>query len=87
MQKAAALSYDYDKDKAPKVVASGKGAIANQIIQKAKEFDIPLFVNAELVNMLVNIEIDDTIPIELYEAVVKVFVWLNTIEKKSEMSS
>ncbi len=86
MQKAAALAYDSQKDSAPKVLASGKGEIAKRIIQKAEEFDIPLFANEELVNMLLQVEIDEEIPRELYEAVVGVFVWLNNIERKSQLS-
>lgn len=86
MQKAVALAYDMQVDIAPKVLASGKGAIAERIIQKAKEFDVPLFANEELVNMLLQVEINEHIPTELYEAVVQVFVWLNTLEQDSQMS-
>ena len=86
MQKAAALAYSVNKDSAPKVVASGKGLIAQQIIQKAKELDIPLFANSELVDLLVNLELNQEIPIELYEAVADVFVWLCDIERESELS-
>ena len=81
-QKAAALKYDSSTQKAPKVIASGKGEIANKIIQKAKEFDIPLFVNEELVNSLCDLEIDKEVPAELYSALVEVFVWLNKQERK-----
>lgn len=84
--KAAALTYDDKADIAPKVLASGKGEIAKKIIQKAREFDIPLFANEELVNMLLKVEIDECIPVELYSAVVEAFVWLHNVEQKSQMS-
>ena len=74
--KAAALKYDPSKNGAPKVLASGKGRVAEAIIAKAKEYDIPLFANEALVEALVGLEIDSEIPRELYQAVVEVFVWL-----------
>lgn len=80
--KAAALKYDKQSGAAPKVIASGKGNVAQMIVQKAKEFDIPIFANEALVNSLVNLEIDHEIPSELYSAVVDVFVWLMKNEKK-----
>lgn len=80
--KAAALKYDKQSGAAPKVIASGKGNVAQMIVQKAKEFDIPIFANETLVNSLVNLEIDHEIPSELYSAVVDVFVWLMKNEKK-----
>lgn len=80
--KAAALKYDKESGAAPKVIASGKGTIAQSIIEKAKEFDVPIFANEALVNSLVNLEIDHEIPSELYSAVVDIFVWLMKNEKK-----
>ena len=80
--KAAALKYDKDAQRAPKVIASGKGAVAKNIIEKAKEFNVPIFANEALVNSLVDLDIDHEIPAELYKAVVEVFVWLMKNEKK-----
>ena len=74
--KAVALKYDQDTQSAPKVVASGKGAIASKIIEKAKEFDIAIFQNTELVNSLIDLDLNKEIPAELYEALVEVFIWL-----------
>lgn len=84
--KAAALRYDPKKDGAPKVVASGRGEVALKIIEKAKEFDIPLFQNEELADMLVKkgagVEIDPA----LFQAVAEVFVWLMRSEESAEIS-
>ena len=74
--KAAALKYDPSQNKAPKILASGKGKVAEAIIAKAKEYEIPLFANEALVESLVGLEIESEIPYELYQAVVEVFVWL-----------
>ncbi|MCE3037743.1 EscU/YscU/HrcU family type III secretion system export apparatus switch protein [Helicobacter anatolicus] len=86
MKKAAALAYNTLQDSAPRVIASGKGAIAQQIIQKAKEYNLPLFSNAALVESLINIDINSEIPVELYNGVVEVFVWLDQCEKKAQIS-
>lgn len=80
--KAAALKYDKGSGAAPKVVASGKGELAKKIIQKAKEFNVPIFANEALVNSLVDLEVDAQIPSELYQSVVEVFVWLMKNENK-----
>lgn len=82
MKKAAALKYDKQTQNAPKVIAKGKGEIADRIIQKAKEFDIAIFSNKELVDTLLDIDIDKEIPPRLYEAVVEVFVWLTKQDKR-----
>lgn len=80
--KAAALKYDKEKTAAPKVVAAGKGKLAENIIAKAKEFDVPLFANEALVNSLVDLDIDTQIPPELYQSVIEVFVWLMKNDQK-----
>ncbi len=85
-KKAAALAYEEYKDHAPRVVASGKGKIAEAIIAKANEYQIPLFCNAELVDSLVKMEINDNVPQELYQAVVDVFIWLQNVENGSHIS-
>lgn len=85
-QKAAALAYNKDVDRAPKVVAKGKGFIAEKIIQKAKEFDVPLFQNEMLVDSLLATELDTEIPPALYQAVLEVFVWLYKSEQKAKLS-
>jgi len=79
--KAAALKYDEITGNAPTVVAKGKGNIAEIIIKKAKEFDVPIFANEALVNSLMDLEIDHEIPVELYTAVADTFIWLMKNEK------
>ena len=74
--KAAALKYDPSRNNAPKILASGEGKVAEAIIARAREYDIPFFANEVLVETLLGLEIDTEIPQELYEAVVEVFVWL-----------
>jgi flagellar biosynthesis protein len=84
--KAVALKYKAYEENAPKVIAKGSGEIAKKIIQKAKEFDVPLFQNEELANMLLNVEVGEEIPPKMYEAVVEVFIWLYNLEEKAQFS-
>jgi len=84
--KAVALKYKMYEDNAPKVVAKGKGEIAKKIIQKAREYDVAIFENEVLADMLLDIEIDSEIPPNLYKAVVDVFIWLYSLEEKAQLS-
>ena len=85
-KKAVALKYQEDGKSAPKVVAKGKGAIADKIMEKAKEFDVPIFQNEALADSLLNLDLDEQIPPNLYKAVAEVFVWLMKSEKKAQKS-
>ena len=85
-KKAVALKYQEDGKSAPKVVAKGKGAIADKIMEKAKEFDVPIFENKALADSLLNLNLDEQIPPNLYKAVAEVFVWLMKSEKKAQKS-
>lgn len=80
IKSAVALSYNLD-DEAPKVIASGKGILAEKIIEKAKESNIPLHKDDKLVKTLSKLEIGDTIPPELYEAVAEILVFVDAMEK------
>jgi flagellar biosynthesis protein len=85
-KKAVALKYEENGTSAPKVVAKGKGAVADKIMQKAAEFDIPIFQNKALADSLLNLNLDEQIPANLYKAVAEVFVWLMKSEKKAQLS-
>ena len=80
VKQAIALEYD-PGDMAPKVVASGKGALAGKIIEKAQEADVPLHQDSKLANTLSKLEIGDYIPPELYEVVAEILVFVDEMEK------
>ncbi len=82
-EKAVALKYDKSGQGAPRVVAKGQGEIAQKIKEKADEFDIPIFKNEALASSLLNLNLDEQIPPNLYKAVAEVFVWLMQSEKKA----
>ena len=86
IKSAVAISYNLD-DEAPKVIASGKGILAEKIIEKAKESNIPLHKDDKLVKTLSKLEIGDMIPPQLYEAVAEILVFVDAMEKiKSKKS-
>ena len=84
--KAVALKYDQEQGSAPKVIAKGKGAIAEKILQKAQEFDVPVFQNEALADSLLSLDLDEQIPPNLYKAIAEVFVWLMKSEQKAQLS-
>lgn len=74
--KAVALRYDQDREQAPKVTATGKGLTADAIIQKANENHVPIQEDESLVELLAELNINETIPEELYQAVAEVFAFV-----------
>ncbi len=82
-EKAVALKYDKSGQGAPKVVAKGQGEIAQKIKEKAQEFEVPIFQNEALAASLLNLDLDEQIPENLYKAVAEVFVWLMQSEKRA----
>ncbi len=79
-KQAIALSYDPDEE-APRVIASGKGALAERIIEKAKEANVPVHQDNKLADTLSRLEIGDMIPPELYEVVAEILVFVDAMDK------
>lgn len=77
-KKAAALKYDRNYS-APKVTAIGFGQIAEKIIEKAKESEIPIIHDEKLTNTLCSLSINDYIPSELYETVAEIIAFIYSI--------
>ena len=84
---AVALGYDPDKDNAPTVIASGKGALAERIIEKAQENEIPVHEDDKLAGTLANLGIGEAIPPELYEVVAEVLVFVDAMDKIMQKSN
>ncbi|MCR4897374.1 MAG: EscU/YscU/HrcU family type III secretion system export apparatus switch protein [Lachnospiraceae bacterium] len=79
-KQAIALEYD-PGDQAPKVVASGRGLIAEKIIEKAKEADVPIHRDDKLADTLSRLEIGEMIPPELYEVVAEILIFVDSMDK------
>lgn len=82
IKEAAALRYSPDNNGAPEIVALGKGDIAEKIIEKAKENNVPLYEDEELAHTLSFLDIGAEIPRELYEIVAKVLVFVSDMDSK-----
>lgn len=82
--KAVALRYNTEKEKAPKVVAKGKGNIAQKIIKIAEENKLPIKKDEDLVELLTKIDIDQEIPPNLYKAVAEIFSFIYNITNKTK---
>ncbi|AOR24508.1 EscU/YscU/HrcU family type III secretion system export apparatus switch protein [Clostridium taeniosporum] len=80
-KKAAALKYELNNTDAPIIAASGMGHIADKIIEKAEENEVPVVYNKELANLLCNVDVGDEIPTELYEAVAHVIAFVTDVDK------
>ena len=82
IKSARALKYDSDEDIAPKVIAKGDNFIAKNMVEKAEELDIPIYRDEKIVHQLRNLEINDNIPQELYEAIAQVLIFITKLDKK-----
>lgn len=80
VKQAIALEYD-PSDEAPRVIASGRGYLAEKIIEKAKESDVPVHRDDKLADTLSRLEIGDMIPPELYEVVAEILVFVDAMDK------
>lgn len=83
-QRAVALRYEPGKQNAPKVVAKGRGFVAENILAAAQKNAIPVYQNKSLVNMLMALELDREIPPELYRAVAEVLAYVYRIDKRHQ---
>jgi len=83
-KKAVALQYRLDYA-APKVVATGSGHMAQKIIDTAKDADVKLYHNPELVEELAKVDLGATIPPELYEIVAQILVFIDDLDRFEEI--
>lgn len=84
-KEAVALSYEPGESDAPKVIAKGKGKIAENILMKAEEFDVPIQEDPSLLELLGQLDINESIPEELYQAVSEVFAYIYHVDQKHEL--
>lgn len=83
---AVAISYE-PGEAAPKILATGKGAIAEKIIETARESNVPLYKDNKLADTMSRLKIGDMIPPELYEVVAEILVFVDDMDKmKSKIS-
>lgn len=79
-QEAVALAYSA-ADSAPRVVAKGRGLIAEEIIARAHEHGVFVHESPEMVALLMQVDLDQRIPPQLYVAVAELLAWLYRMEQ------
>jgi flagellar biosynthesis protein len=85
LKSAVAITYG-QTDAAPRVVAKGRGLVAEQIIQRAREHGVYVHESPELVSLLMQIDLDQRIPPQLYLAVSELLAWLYRLESGQTVS-
>ena len=80
-KRAVALRYEPGKDTAPRVVAKGRGRVAEQIMELAKKNAVPVREDANLVQVLSRLNLDQEIPQEVYQAVAALLAFLYKLNR------
>lgn len=86
LSSAAALAYR-SGDRAPRVVAKGRGILADEIIRRAGEAGIYVHESRELVSLLMQLDLDRHIPQQLYVAVAELLGWLHRVEAEKQAAA
>jgi len=81
-KKAAALRYRQNEDSAPKVVAKGRGKVAEKILEVAEHCNIPIREDKALVEVLSSLDLYQEIPPELYRAVAEILAFIYALSKR-----
>ncbi len=85
MKTAVALAYETGAV-APRVVAKGRGLLAQAIIERAAEAGVYVHESPELVSLLMQVDLDDSIPPQLYVAVAELLAWLYRLDRAGELA-
>lgn len=81
-QAAVALAY-HTGEAAPRVVAKGRGILAEAIIARARECGVYVHESPELVSLLMQIDLEEHIPPELYAVVAELLAWLYRLDRRA----
>jgi flagellar biosynthesis protein len=74
------VALSYDAIGAPAVTASGDGVVAEAIIERAREFNVPVIEDPKLANLLSKVPLGEEIPVELYQAIAEILVFILRLE-------
>jgi len=81
-QKAISLQYKAGKDPAPKVTAKGQGLVADRIIALAREHQIPIKEDPDLVQVLSQVNVNQEIPPSIYQLVAELLAFVYKLNKE-----
>jgi flagellar biosynthesis protein len=80
-KKAIAIEYDPSKGGVPVIAAQGKGYIAQKIIELAEQNGIPMEEDASLVSNLIDLDLGEAVPPQLYAVIAEILLFLEEMEK------
>jgi flagellar biosynthesis protein len=83
VDRAAALKYNRGDDSAPKMVAKGRGKVAEKIVEIAREHNVPIKEDKDLVEFLSTLDLYQEIPQELYKAVAEILAFIYFVKDKA----
>ncbi len=84
-KRAAALRYQPKSDNAPKVIAKGKGKVAEKIIEIAKEHNIYIHNDPDLIEVLYQLDLNEDIPSELYVVVAELLAFVYSLNSGKKL--
>ncbi|MFF2088987.1 EscU/YscU/HrcU family type III secretion system export apparatus switch protein [Paenibacillus sp. NPDC058174] len=84
LRKAVALKYEPGDNAAPVVIAKGRGHVADQILDAAQENGVPVQEDASLVEVLSKLDIDQSIPPELYTLVAEILSFVYRADREAK---
>ena len=77
-----AIALKYDGSHAPTLTAKGDEELAEEILRIARDYEVPIYENAELVKLLARMELGDSIPEELYRTIAEIIAFAWTLKGK-----
>jgi len=83
---AVAVKYDIAKDRAPRVVAKGRGELAERIIAIAREKNVPIHEDPELMEALARLDVQAEIPPEIYQVMAEILTFIYRASRKKAES-
>ncbi|MEW6519956.1 MAG: EscU/YscU/HrcU family type III secretion system export apparatus switch protein [Thermodesulfobacteriota bacterium] len=81
-KKAVALRYDQEKDASPKVIGKGVGLLAEKLLELAREHSIPIHEDADLVEVLARLDLNEEIPESTYFIVAEILAFVYRTNQK-----
>ena len=81
-KKAVALLYDRERSDAPQVVAGGRGAVAEKILETARQAGVQVMEDPDLLELLAKVPVGQNIPVELYQAVAEILAFVYQVNQK-----
>ena len=81
--KATALRYEGGEGRAPKVTATGRGLVAERIVEEAEKAGVPIRHDAALAEALAGLQLGHEVPEELWAAVAEALAWAYTLDARA----